>query len=198
MSDLPVTEFDKTEKSSISFITCDGIIDYPLLVERASRISLPVGSVVDFYIDDPLLIPRGWVLADGSSFDPLACPELAQYLGSSTLPDLTDAVVGMVDVVGGVIENYYPNATQINTIHGNNQITLLVGNIPPHDHEYTDQKLDIRLGVQRVENGSSETKSNQDTFSSRINTFDNAGTAPATPFNTMSPFLKNFKIIRCY
>ena len=81
-----------------------------------------VGEVITFYGTRDKC-PVGFLIMDGASFSSALYPELAVYLGSTVLPNMTDRVAKQ------------PAAGELGgELTGSNAVTLGINNMPAHDH----------------------------------------------------------------
>lgn len=79
-----------------------------------------LGAIIPFALGFP---GEGWLLCDGSTYDPDEYPDLYEYLASTTLPDLTGRVLRGEDA-----------AIPMNTAGGSDETTLTENQIPSHYH----------------------------------------------------------------
>lgn len=78
----------------------------------------PVGEVAMFAKH----LPEGWLIPDGSTFSGVDYPELADYLGGTTLPNLANRFMRAGTVAAAL------------TLAGSHSKTLEVANLPAHNH----------------------------------------------------------------
>lgn len=108
----------------------------------------PIGEVTMLWGDS---VPYGWLRMDGSTFDALAYPALAEYLGTNVLPNMTDRFP-----VG-------PSPTKPGRSTGGDAPTL----VPEHQHEVGQHSHSIsEAGTQSatIPNGNGENGSTTITF----------------------------------
>lgn len=80
-----------TDKQIESSLDSDVTFLRSLFNLGAQSAGFPVGSVVPFAVSN---LPKGFLLADGSSFNTLLYPDLYAYLDSDRLPDYTNRTFG--------------------------------------------------------------------------------------------------------
>ena len=131
--DLPILDIfslSESELSGLGLVVSDsgvqGIATYSNVLPFLEIEVVPIGFTVDWYSEGTP--PDGWLLCDGSSFSAVTYPELAQFLGGTTLPDFT----------GRSSEGAVINPNDVGTIQGEYEVTLSANNIPEHTHSYTD------------------------------------------------------------
>ena len=86
-----------------------------------------IGQIAAF---PALLLPDNVLLCDGSTFDPGSYPELYDYLGTDTLPDLR----GRFILGSG-------NGRDPGDVGGEETHTLTVDEMPAHTHDYVTAEL---------------------------------------------------------
>lgn len=76
-----------TDKALSSSLDSDIIFVRSLFSKGAQSAGFPVGSIIPFALSN---LPKGFLLTDGSTFNPLIYPDLYEYLGSDELPLYND------------------------------------------------------------------------------------------------------------
>lgn len=116
----------------------DDVVEAAKITVEDYYAQMLIGSVFG-WMNDP---PAGWLLLDGTTYASADYPELAAVLpthlisGSNfTLPDVTDA---------------FPYGVQAeangSTVAGSNNLTLTVGQLPSHTHDYIPSPIGVSPG----------------------------------------------------
>ena len=103
---------------------------------------MPVGVIMPYAgnIDANNVIPRGWLLCDGSSFDIAKYPLLKSVLNSSTTPNLKGRYLGGYGGLGmNSMRGYYDDYTKKPRANGNNKVNVNSGG--NHNHVFSKYYL---------------------------------------------------------
>lgn len=118
--------------------------------------------------------PTGWLICDGSSFDGGVYPDLADYLGGTTLPDM---------------RNVFPlgsGSRSAGDTGGEAEVELLETNLPEHNHSHQITNAGpFQAGTNRgVGYGSGTSTNNDPTWPGD----DDSISGDGTPHNNMPPY----------
>ena len=107
---------------------------------------IPVGGIMPYAgnVDANNVIPRGWLLCDGSSFDVIRYPDLYSVLKSSNTPNLIGRYLGGYGGLGlTTIRGYYSDSTKKPSTNGNNKVNVNSGG----DHHHVFSKYYLKSDV---------------------------------------------------
>jgi microcystin-dependent protein len=108
-------------------------------MKTTSTTQVPMGTIVAYALAKENL-PQGWLLCDGSPIDPTQFQELITALGSSNTPNLAGRTLIGTGTPGtgtqsdGTSPNFPSSDWLLNFTGGEFQHTLVVDEMPGHDH----------------------------------------------------------------